>query len=97
MSQRLPVNGLELAKDISSLNKKLEKFINIVKKYGEDSDKGYIIELDVEYLNYFHDLHSDLPFLPKRKKINKCNKLVCSLYNKKLCCSHTSFKTCIES
>ena len=29
-----------------------------------------------------HDLHIDLPFLPKRMKIDKCNKLVCNLYDK---------------
>ena len=27
-------------------------------------------------------LHSDLPFLPKRMKVNKCSKLVCNLYDK---------------
>ena len=26
--------------------------------------------------------HKDLPFLPKRIKINKCTKLVCTLQNK---------------
>ena len=30
-----------------------------------------------------HDLHSDLPFLPERIKIDKCEKLVCNLHNKK--------------
>ena len=30
-----------------------------------------------------HDWHSDLPFLPERMKIDKCNKLVCNLYDKK--------------
>ena len=30
-----------------------------------------------------HDLHSDLLFLPKRLKIDKCKKLVCNLHNKK--------------
>ena len=30
-----------------------------------------------------HDLHSDLPFLPKRIKIDKCKKLVCDLHSKK--------------
>ena len=30
-----------------------------------------------------HDLHSDLPFLPRRIKIDKCKKLVCDLHNKK--------------
>ena len=28
-------------------------------------------------------MHSDLPLLPKRKKIDKCKKLVCNLRNKK--------------
>ena len=26
-------------------------------------------------------MHSDLPFLPERMKINKCSKLVCNLYD----------------
>ena len=28
------------------------------------------------------NLHNDLPFLPERKKTEKCNKLVCSIHNK---------------
>ena len=32
--------------------------------------------------NIFNDLHSDLPFLSERMKIDKCNKLVCNLYDK---------------
>ena len=28
------------------------------------------------------DLHSDLPFLHKRKKSRKCNKLLCNIYDK---------------
>ena len=27
-------------------------------------------------------MHSDLPFLPERMKINKCSKVVCNLYDK---------------
>ena len=34
-------------------------------------------------LKTLHDLHSDLPVLPERMKIDKCNKLVCNLYDKK--------------
>ena len=29
------------------------------------------------------DLHCELPFLPERMEINKCNKHVCNLYDKK--------------
>ena len=53
-----------------------------IKNYDEDSDKGYILEVDVNYPENLHDLHSDLSFLPERMKINKCTKLVCNLYDK---------------
>ena len=33
-------------------------------------------------------MHSDLPFLPERIKINKCSKLVCNLYDKKNYVAH---------
>ena len=47
---------------------------------------------DVKYPKDLHDLHSDLPSLPERIKINKCSKLVYNLYDKKLCCSHKILK-----
>ena len=62
----------------------MSKFIKeFIKSYDEDSDKGYILEVDVSYPENVRDLHSDLPFLPERMKINKCTKLVCNLYDKK--------------
>ena len=36
----------------------------------------------INILKTIHDFHSDLPFLPERMKIKKCNKLVCNLYDK---------------
>ena len=56
---------------------------DLIKSYDEEMDKGYIFEVDVEYPKDLHDLHSDLPVLPERMNINKCNKLVCNLYDKK--------------
>ena len=56
-----------------------EKFI---KNYDENSDKGYILEVDVKYPENIRMLHSDLSFLLERMKINKCTKLVCSTENK---------------
>ena len=55
---------------------------DFIKNYDEDSNKGYILEVDVEYPKDFHHLHSDLPFLPERMKINKCIILVCNQYDK---------------
>ena len=77
MSQKLPVNGFKWINDVSEID---EEFI---KNYDEDSDKGYILEVDVKYPRKLHDLHSDLPFLHKRVEIDKCKKLVCNLHNKK--------------
>ena len=53
-----------------------------MKNYDENSDKGYILEVDVEYPKNLHKLHSDLAFLPERMEINKCSKLVCNVQNK---------------
>ena len=70
--QSIALNG----KNTSKFN---EKFI---KNYDEESDKGYVLEVDIEYSKILHDLHIDLPFLPERIKIKKCNELVCNLYEK---------------
>ena len=77
MSQKLPVNDFKWINNVSKIN---EKFI---KNYDEDSDKGYIFEVDINYPKRLHDLHSDLPFLPERMKIDKCKKLVYNLHDKK--------------
>ena len=76
MSQKLPVNSFKWVEN----NEINEEFI---KNYNENNNKGYILEVDVKYPKNLHDLHSDLPFLSKRMKINKCKKLVCNLQNKK--------------
>ena len=56
---------------------------DFIKNYDENSNIVYILLADIEYPKELHDLHSDLPFLPERIKINKCCKLVCNLYDKK--------------
>ena len=77
MSQKLPVNNFKWVEDTSRIN---EEFI---KNYNENNKKGYILEVDVKYPKKLHGLHSDLPILPKRMKIDKCKKLVCNLHNEK--------------
>ena len=78
MSQKLPVDNFKwIEKD------NLLKFDeNFIKNYDENSDKGYILEVDIEYPKNLHKLHSDLPFLPERMTINKCTKLVCTVQDK---------------
>ena len=77
MSQKLPVNNFKWVEDMPRIN---EEFI---KNYNENTSKGYILEVDVKYPKKLYDLYSDLPFLPKRIKIDKFKKLVCDLHNKK--------------
>ena len=43
-----------------------------------------------------NDLHSDLPFLPKRMKIDKCKKFVFNLLNKKIRCAYKIIKTALN-
>ena len=85
MSEKLPINGFKWVNDISGINKKF------VKSYDKkNSDKGYILEVDVDYLSKLHKLHSDMPFLPERMKIDKTQKLVCNLRDKKKYVVHIS-------
>ena len=73
MSQKLPVDDFEWVEDLSQFKK------DFIKNYNGNSDKGYFSEADVEYLKNLFNLHSDLPFLPERKKSGKCNRLVCDI------------------
>ena len=76
------ITNFKWIKDTSKINE------DFIKNYYENSKKGYILEVDVKYPKKLHDLHSDLPFLPKRIKIDKSKKLVCDLYNKKKYVAH---------
>ena len=90
MSQKLPVDGFKWKKNTSKFN---EKFI---KKYDEDIDKGYMLEVDVEYPKRLHKLHDNLSFLCEKMKIEKYHKLVCICTLKQLCCAHKNFKANIK-
>ena len=84
MSEKLPMNRFRWVNDIFEIN---EKF---VKSYNKNSDKGYILEVDVDYPSKLHKLHSDMPFLPERMIIDKTKKLVCNLHDKKNYVVHIS-------
>ena len=45
--------------------------------------KGYLLEVDVKYPKELYDLHNDLPFMCEKLKINKVEKPVPNLYDKK--------------
>ena len=76
MCKTLPVGDFKWVDDLSIFTE------DFIKNYDEESDIGYLFVVDVEYPKNLHMLHSDLPFLPERMKINKCDKLVCNLNDK---------------
>ena len=65
MSQKLPVNGFKWRNDIFHSDE------NFLKCYDKDSDKGYIFEVGIEYLENLHNLRNNLPCLPERMKFKK--------------------------
>ena len=63
--------------------KKLSKFNeDFVKNYDGNSNKGYFLEVDIDYPIELFKLHKDLLFLPERKKVENVEKLICSIENK---------------
>ena len=77
ISQKLPVNGFEWVEDLSQFKE------DFIKNYNEGSNKGYFLEVHVEYLKKSFNLHSDLPFLSERNKVRKFNKLLFNVNDKK--------------
>ena len=64
MSQYLPTGGFRWM---------TEKQINNIDlaKYKEESDKGLILEVDLEYPEKFHYLHNDYPLAPEKIRVDK--------------------------
>ena len=58
MLQKLLVNNFELIKDTSQFNE------GDLKNCNEETNEGYFLEVDVQYLEKLHELHNDLSVLP---------------------------------
>ena len=63
VSQKLSVNGFKRENDLSRFNE------DLIKNYNKNSDKGYFLEVDVEYPNKIMGSHN-------------VEKLVCSIEDK---------------
>ena len=76
ISEKLPVNDFKWVKVFSEYNK------IFIRSHNEESDEKYFIEVDIQYLENVHIIHKNLPFLPKRMKIDKVEKLAANLHDK---------------
>ena len=61
--KKLPVSNFEWIEDTSQFNK------DFIKNYNEEGDKGFFLEVKVQYIEKLHELQNDLPFLPERMKM----------------------------
>ena len=66
ISKMLPQDRFEWGKDNFIFHEK------IMLDYDPGNDKEYIIEVDARYPKEIHKLYSDLLFLPKSMKLDKC-------------------------
>lgn len=62
LSMSLPIG------DFKFLNEHERNNLNIM-NVGECSDKGYILEVNLDYPNELHNLHSDYPLAPESKSV----------------------------
>ncbi|CAK1598078.1 unnamed protein product [Parnassius mnemosyne] len=87
MSQYLPTGGFEWVNPNTEFN------------VSRTSDFGFILEVDLEYPDELHDLHSDFPLCPENICVGNINenKLVPNLNNKdKYVIHYRNLKQCIE-
>ena len=64
MSQYLPYANFKWVKSIDNIEQKLMQIKN-------DSLVGYILEVDLEYLQELHDIHNDYLLAPEKINISK--------------------------
>ena len=64
MSQYLPYANFKWVKNIDKIKPKL---MNI----KINSSTGYILEIDLDYLEELHDIHNDYPLAPEKISIPK--------------------------
>ena len=60
MSGYLPYGGFKWLKNIDNFD---------VNSVSENGSTGYILEVDLEYLDKLHKLHNDCPLAPEKRAI----------------------------
>ena len=67
----MPLNNLEFTG--RNCDPEIEKaFIQSVLETPDDSDIGYILEVDLSYPDELPDRHSDFPLAPTKQQVDAC-------------------------
>ena len=77
MSEKLPIGGYTWSNDHDRYTSEF------IKNYNENSNLRYLFEVDIEYPQHLHEIHSHLPFLSEKKE-----KLLATLNDKENCVVH---------
>lgn len=90
MSQRIPLGQYqwlsqnEINREFNTNN--YQKNVSRILNMNDDSDEGYIFEVDLHYSAELHDKHNDFPFCPEKRSvpgITTNDKLLLTFYDKK--------------
>ena len=77
MSQPLPIGDFQWVKDADSITS------DMINQLSKDEQHGYLLEVDVDYPKIFMICIMSYHFYLKKMRINKVEKLVPNLYDKK--------------
>ncbi|XP_049872417.1 uncharacterized protein LOC126380040 [Pectinophora gossypiella] len=94
MCQTLPHSNFRFVND-SELKTLESNILNIM----DDSENGFILEVDLSYPSHLHDEHNDFPFCPEKiiSPRGKSKKLIPNLYDKYNYVIHyVHLKKCLE-
>lgn len=63
MSKHLPIGGYEWVSNNDVLFTNQQAILNL----SDESNNGYVFEVDLHYPKHLHDTHNDYPFCPERR------------------------------
>ena len=66
-SQKLPIDDFKSVDETSEFNE------DVTKRYNDENDERYYIDIDVQYPENLHSLHNDLSFLYEKMKLFERN------------------------
>ena len=77
ISQKLLLVSFKYVEEISQFDE------DFIKCYNEDSTIAHFLGFDIHYPGKLQNIHNDLPFQYERMKIERAEKYVAKLQNKK--------------
>ena len=71
MSEYLPYGGFRWVEEMNYDSESMTKLTQRILELKDDSDFGYIFQVDLQYPKELHDLHDTYPLAPEHMTINK--------------------------